>query len=787
MPGAKMLYEDVSEGRASATIPIKTRATFELSNPNIQQQLHDRIKLLRQSDFDFVHRAPDGQETLVKFHRDSIKPLNPIHPYEAEIQALRYLRGMLLIQENSTHKSALKSQIAEAYENYIVRTAALPASSEAVAIETHRLAENFAAILQKDMHVSLKKARDQVTMGRDLAVMQETHPAVATITKSGNNVTIEQSEQIKISPEYYQREFESIGNKKWFQAAKKFAGFKSDTENTWLDRFFSQNYESLQKTGMPAPPSARWLPLPANNQVMQTVTATIDQKGELQIKNEFDFVRMGITTAFNIKNINEQERLAKEQLKEIMLGQLDKNLMKFKEQYRQLEPHNFPFIVSYQTLLSPHYLEASFYPKLKDNNAKFVEMAKAAMHELASEYEGKKVDGVRLEFSHTNAAINKVADWLSAKEFEKDQIDREKKWQATSKFISHIVFQHGPQLQMREIEDLNNIAAYIAGKTNTLDLNKLDTYADRIRSGELLQNLEAPLRHEMAIRMQAASALRQLANREAPFDHLTKYQRNLFVAGLENVEMGVQALRLTGCKSARDREGMFTTVVKAMLQNPACMRDWNQLNSGIIKGLNEGHAFRSMIYHLAIVKVSDVHSSFMVQLSNQVQKQIKALKPFAKKLSEFKEKVKALTTTMLFERMEVNPNSISNIDKARPLQLLKSEYVISVNNKFSKENVSNIEKLQHAISIIDGTSDKGVVLETIKATKPFVSFNTYKAILKSLDESTPYQLWRTNNLIDDQYKDAKNTLHQKMRGDHAPKETQGYSVETAPEPPRLKN
>jgi hypothetical protein len=93
-----------------------------------------------------------------------------------------------------------------------------------------------------------------------------------------------------------------------------------------------------------------------------------------------------------------------------------------------------------------------------------------------------------------------------------------------------------------------------------------------------------------------------------------------------------------GCKSARDRTAVLAGAIKTMQENPQAMHDWNVLDQGIVKSLQQGHHFRAMAYHVAVVKVSDVHWYFKKKLPKQINDAIGSLKVFSKTLGETEDK-----------------------------------------------------------------------------------------------------------------------------------------------------
>src|SRR6185312_1225148 len=108
---------------------------------------------------------------------------------------------------------------------------------------------------------------------------------------------------------------------------------------------------------------------------------------------------------------------------------------------------------------------------------------------------------------------------------------------------------------------------------------------------------------ELVRRESACKNLQDLLDNKEPYKSLDRYQHNIMMAALEHLAMGSQSLTMAGCKSARDRTGVVLCAIKTMQENPNAMTNWDMLDQGIVKSLQQGHAFRSMIFHSAIVKV----------------------------------------------------------------------------------------------------------------------------------------------------------------------------------------
>lgn len=578
-------------------------------------QTHIRIKNLQRATFRC--HLKDSTEFLIKY-QSSAADYQPIHPCETEIQALRYVRGMILIVENSPIKDTLLTEIKKIYDEYTIRPAE---SLTDAANNTHWLAEKFAFHLSANLNISMEHARKQLHMARDISLLLEDHFPVCTISETEKQVTIEQAVPVKISPDYYDRELTPA----WLKGAKKRAGFNPDAEDTWLENVFKNHKKEIIKKGVPAPTSARWLPLPANNQEIETYVADLNADGTLGMGSSSSFVRTGITTAYDIKNDQEQQRLAIEQLKEIFKGRIKRGIEKYKQHYAGIirDKDIFDFYVDYQTLLTPFKGEAIL--PYKDNNARFVAKAKKAMQKIVEEWGEIEIAGAHLHFCQTNAAINKRADNAFVKTYSEDDAVRREKIQATEKLLAKI-----------------GITTSFARMSAT----EMEAQADQLLKGRMrIGGVEIPAdtRHELARRLRAAFYLQQLLDNKPPYKDLPNYQRNLMMAALEFHALGSQCLTLAGCKSARDRTAIFAAAVKTMQENPDAMHNWETLNKGIIESLKQGHHYRAMLWHCSVVKVKVVHKTYAEQLPKQIQEDTKALKIFTKPLTPPVEKKKEKT------------------------------------------------------------------------------------------------------------------------------------------------
>ncbi|VVC76590.1 hypothetical protein AQUSIP_19120 [Aquicella siphonis] len=635
--------------------------TFESSQLDQQiDGLAKHIRQLREQDFDGYIIDRNGARILVKYH-DADKnahtyKLNPIHIHEAEVQAQRYLRGMLLIVkhlEDDARKATVLSAAREIYERYEQNKQA----GHDPADLTLRLADEFTQSLAAVLQIGYEKAGKQLTMARDLGIMLEDHPSVCTISEEKDRVTIEKSTPYKISESYYADPelFGNLAEQNWFKSAKSLAGLGMDEAGTWLERFFAQNLDELKRRGVTAPPSARWLPVPANNQIVEMEVA---QRRENSAEMEFShtqFMRTGVAIAYDVRRIpgvtvpepgprgvheklidkviqpfrrptEEQKKIARKILRELITSQLGRQIQGYKAVYGDvIDPANFNFYVNYQTLLSPLIGEARFGHV--DNNARFVKLVKEVMSELAGDeafkQEYKTRYGANLHITHTNSAVNRNAHLTN--EWSQDERARREK-----------------------IAELDQIKKNVAKTLLSPDIDLEQVRFSQLRQPMLEAGYNKKLVNELVRREEACQSLRLLLDGQPPFDKLRRYQRNIMMAALEHLAMGSQSYTLAGCKSARDRTGVFACAVKVMQENPAAMRNWKVLERGIVKSLKQGHAFRSMIFHSAIVKVSLVHKRFTNKLRQPTQKAIKTLLVFSRTLDKY-EKEKGLQAQALPE------------------------------------------------------------------------------------------------------------------------------------------
>lgn len=630
------IYRAVTANPSTLIGVTKTKpmSFLDVVPENIEAQMGAiaaNIAALREADFDGYYEE-NGSKVLVKVHKanKSVRDLNPIPTHEADVQALRYLQGMLLIVQHTTDMKK-KAELAEAItiinQQYETRKNQLGASADL----THWLTDQYAQCLVEQLGIKEKKATKQLTMARDLAIMMDqNHPAICTVTETDEQVTIEKSTPYKVRETYYDDPelFGEIPKQHWFVHAKKTAGLSGG--ESWLDHFFTdpENVAAWKSNRVATPPSARWLPLPPNNQrVMVAVAPRSDDVAAMSF-SQTEFMRTGVLTPYDIKKIpgvdhprGEQKKVAKKILRELIEGMLEERIKQHKKMYGDLIANGeFDFFISYQTLLSPLFGEERF--PHTNNNARFITMIKEVMKEIANDealMSKYKTDyNVNLHVHHTNSAVNRNAHLSN--EFSADDEVRWQKIRAFEEYKNRMI--QGSLSYGKEGEHL-----------------RLNDLQDRMRGVGFNEELVA----DLVLREAACESLTKLLKNEPPYDKLRRYQRNIMLAALEHLSVGSQGYTMAGCKSARDRTGVFACAVKITQENPAAMQNWQVLEKGIVKSLRQGHAFRSMMYHSAIIKVSLVHKRFMKALPLGMQRKIKGLLQFAQKPPKYEVKSQLAT------------------------------------------------------------------------------------------------------------------------------------------------
>lgn len=545
-------------------------------------------------------------------HIESASP-SPIPRYEAEVQALRYLRGFLQIIKFSPFTYQREQFLAKL--NPVLSQFHDLIKPRHQARHTYWLGEKLANIVQETLIVNAKDARKQITMARDLGVLVEDHYGATTVTESGENTTIQ------TSTIYHLRENQKIihyQTEGWFLNAKQLAGFSSQA-NTWLDKFFLYNAVRVAKNGIPAPPSARWLPIPAN---VHRAEITVNTPNSTH-NSYTSLIRMGTIVPLDMKVTDEQKVIAHDILDEIIKDNLENSINQYRKLYGFGQDEHIVFFVNYQTLLSPIPGEESL--PHKDNNARFIAITKDVLKQIrhANEWQAHHPN-ITLVMQHTNTPLNKRANL--SRIYAQDNHVRWAKISQTRKVLINLIFSLliknnsgiDREARQRELRELDHL--------QLLQMIK-DLFPPPDISTELL--------NELTLRAHACTNLSLLLKHSPPFNGLQTHQRNIMMAALEFLTMGSQSLSIAGCKSARDRTAIFLSAVKTMQENSRAMHDWQTLLPGIINTLNEGHHFRTMLYHSAIVKVDAVHQDLFKLLASSTQKSVLELKPFSKNLKPY--------------------------------------------------------------------------------------------------------------------------------------------------------
>lgn len=536
-------------------------------------------------------------------------PLSPIPQDEAEVQSLRYLRGFIIIANTTTDELQRKAMLKKL--NHVLKSYGLQTQGSHHAKLTYWLADQFAKILSDTFNITEDATRAQVTMARDLGILLEDHHPIRTDSTSGDVTTTQLSMLYKVRPNQRILRYKT---QPWFIAAKKMAGVEGQ-QSSWLDIFFEYNAELIAKNGVPSLPSARWLPTPANLHESHIITSSEDP----QHHSHTSILRMGTVVALDFKNTEEQQKIAYDILYEIISDNLKNHITLYRKLYNLSSDERIVFFVNYQTLLSPLPLEGVL--PHKDNNAYFVATTKNILRRIRALPEWQeKFPNTTLITSHTNAAINKHA-WRARSDADDTSMRRIKVSQTKKQLVDLI------------LKNLKITNPEINEADYRRRLNKLSPLA---LFAEISQETTAiELLNELRLRANACEQLTHLLDKKPPFATLAYNQYNLMMAALEFLTMGRQSLAIGGCKSGRDRTAFFLAAVKTMQEDVAAMRDWDLLEAGIVKTLEEGHHFRAMSHHSAVVKVGAVLEEFLQKLSPETKKQISGLKKFSKPLKAF--------------------------------------------------------------------------------------------------------------------------------------------------------
>lgn len=579
-----LIYADVTSANksnavAKQNINVDLFFALEMTNENAFALAHANIKKLETAGYDYSYRVADK----VSLVRNLIPEANldPTHSQEAKIQSLRFLRGILLIQKNSTEASDLFFQeIKNIYAQY--ESAIVQFPKETIAY-TELLNTQFVELIEKYVG---KNGLKQLVMAKDLSILLEDHPDIYTISKlnkknGDEKITIEKTSLCRLHSDCY-LEFETCKDKLWFQLAKESIGF-ANVNNTWLDKVFSHHLNEFKTKAVSAPPTARWLPIPANHQTYEIYIFLQNKSGTAQLIHHKNLTRVGTLCPYDIKNEAEQLRLARLTLFNVFKKELMQHITEFKNKYKAILPTsaNIDFFCNYQSLLSP-LIGVDLIPH-KENNVKFVSMSKEAFENVKSYYKEHPIEGVNLHFYQTNRAINKNAHISHS--YKMDEFALLEKMQLTESFLANI-----PDI-----------------------------------------SLPLELENELSIRFLALQALKEILDNKENYKHLHTYQLNLMLATLEYFLMGKQGFNLVSCKSTRDRTTAFIVAMVTILKNHNAMLNWTILSMGMAHEFMLGHTFRAMQYHCAIIKLKAVHKEYMLMLRENISDKINLLKQFGKK------------------------------------------------------------------------------------------------------------------------------------------------------------
>lgn len=620
-----------------------------------------RNKNFLQSPSGYV--SPSPNDAIKINERDNAsKALFPFDPNESHIQALRYVEATLKVygdvnnyQHDTTSAEIAKKITAETYnafEIYLLRNQTGHKLRRAE--NTLWLAEELAKTLKTHLQLDMTAARKAVTKARDVVALLK--PAQNTITvtewtsstttesqstpKQHPMVTIEETQRYRVSKKYYD---EFVEMKPWRRQLTK------STDGLLLDSFLTHHRDQLITLGSPTTPSARWLPLPANIKYEQINVGRQTAEEQFEPVHQSKFIRTGILTAYDVKDPAEQFRLAVKQLEEIFLNTITSAVEDYEKQYKDLIGNQqFEFYFDYKTLLSPYNIERHLGHK--DNNGRFVKMAKDAMEVVQDRFKSgaySQLIKIKIKanvvFTQTNAAINKAADAKSGYVMirpllQSSAVDNDTRHQKIDAVIHHMTAlkskTSAPTLQ-KKLDEL--IAIFTKQSTLKFHHEKIDvlnSVVAALKAGSF--QLSQSIQNELAVRIEAAFHLQRLLQNNAPYHSFSLYQRNLMMVSLEHLIMGSQGLELVGCKSARDRTAVFAGAVKTMLENPATMQNWKLLDAGIIKSLQQGHHYRAMFDHVGIVKAEEVGSHFESEAYSEDKRMIaKVIKKLSKYLGAF--------------------------------------------------------------------------------------------------------------------------------------------------------
>ncbi len=570
-------------------------------NAGLDINIEAMIFACRASNYDYQAER-NGKPVLIKINKPG--ELNPVHPEEARIQALRYMRGMLLILNNSAsisieNKDELIKNMLSSYNQIISFNAAT--AHEFIDALTRQLAASY--------KISIDAASSELSKAKNMSELLEKHPDIVTCSSENGKMTIETASLLQLSDTFYQENFNNLSSQPWFQAAEKNFAIPG-----WAKAAFNSNNERLRQLGVPASSSARWLPQPSNAQKIETYVVSANNPDVIISSSQW--CRLGTIGLSGISENKPAEKaaLAERQIREVADQLLPDAANNLNNLYAPLniDPRQLPVYISYQTLMTPHYIEGLLSTHENNNNAKFVDLTSRIFDKL-----GKQTVASGAVFSHTNAAINKMTLSPTAKNSQKAHITaRNNKIAATETLLKSITGSTltPPEAFARPAFFAEYIQRALANKEN----------ADNTTHS-------TKLKEEIHRRAYAFACLKQLLADKPPYNTLHTYQRNLMMAALEFHMMGSQAVTIAGCKSARDRTAVFAAAVKTMQENPEAMYSWETLNKGIIQSLEQGHHFRAMNFHCGVAKIDKVHRSYFDQLDQTTRQGIQAISQFTKK------------------------------------------------------------------------------------------------------------------------------------------------------------
>ncbi|MCW5588999.1 MAG: hypothetical protein KIT27_04970 [Legionellales bacterium] len=717
---------------APNTSEVPTIETFNKKVFELQQQYSDTTQALLTSK-GTQNSTSSSTTEYTQASGSSNKPKldDMLDTCTAKIQAYNLLSALLIIKADSTI-AKFDTLILE-YTNKLNNQTKNFTINDAIALK-----KECVKLLKTQLKLNRTEAEQQLIAARDCALMLQQNKEISTRGKFiGNDTLAENSKLLKISEDYYQRYYypgnaEFDTNQKWFQAAnQKICGKKiSQPENTWLAKFFQNHKELIIKNGLSAPPSARWLPLPANvhkhsivyeynNPNSSSSSSSNNVNDSVITRQAGTIIRLGTPVCYELpKEI--QFDLAVDIYKEIFKTQLNSAIKQYKMLYGDLANEQ-PFYANHINLLSPNWYDGHGQ---KDNNTHFVETAKLALAAVQKDYSSNPENYVNKEnatipiyFFHTNDAVNQLNDVRSNTGYFvhgsiinyeiDDEAIHEKLLSTYNSFSTKIKFSDdNDNTKLTEILDFIKNSKNILPKNYMNFLNELDNKKFLSSNNTALP---AELNSEIATRLRASVQLRRLQNGDPTFSQLPSYQRSIMRAALAQLAQGQQSLNAVGCKSNRDRAAVVIAAVATLLADPLAMSDWNRLNDGIIQNLNRGHHRNAMSYHVALIKLSDVHANFL-PAARAADKPLKQFSKATKKKYNLAQKLGlglvaliGAFTTIAFVFIAViqkkqKSKTAKNLQELKKSQELSWEDVFDEHDKFEKyDKLSKTDQTSHAI------------------------------------------------------------------------------------------